>query len=78
MVLGEARIARATAVMAPLNVASTLAVAGTPATPRIRFFSRVLSFWPTRRRESASTYAPAVAGGLPTSFSGAVYVKAVR
>lgn len=78
MVLGDARIARATAVTAPSKVASTLAVAGTPATPRIRFLSRADSFWCTSRWASASTYAPAVVGGLATNFSGLVYVNWVR
>lgn len=78
MVLGEARIVRATAATAPLNVASTLVVAETPATPRTSAFSLALSFWCTSRLASSSRYAPAVAGGRATSFSGAGYVNCLR
>lgn len=78
MVLGDARIVRATAAMAPLKVASTLAVSATPATASTSFFSLALSFCCTSRWASASTYAPAVAGGLATSFSGLAKVNCLR
>lgn len=70
MVLGDARIVRATAAMAPLKVASTLAPSDTPATASTSFFSLALSFWCTSFCANASTYAPAVVGGFATSFSG--------